>query len=158
MRAYISYQDRKGDTILQDSGPTRMRSKPLAHSIDTRQWSWKIVLSCQWKLEDEHINGLEARARLLALRRRSRSASRSKRFLRLTDSKVAIGSYAKHRPSSFNHIVTRSAALQLAASMNPVLAFVRSGRNPADFPSRKLARFRPHGPSAPRSQPQAADS
>jgi hypothetical protein len=96
--------------------------------------------------EGDHINALESRALLLSLRWRTRSAARfSKRFLHLTDSGVALGSFMKHRTNSrnFNYIVSRSAALQLAASVTPVLAYVRTDRNPADLPSRKFLVFRP---------------
>ena len=104
------------------------------------------MLSRRWKLEDEHINALEARALLLALRWRSRSVARFvKRFLHLTDSKVTLGTYMKNRSNSrsLNYIITRSAALQLASGMTPILPFVRSGRNPGDLPSRKLLNLRP---------------
>ena len=151
VRACFSYQDHKGGVLCQESGQMRLRSKPLAQPVDARQWKWKNVLSCGWHVEGEHINALEARALLLALRWRSRSAARfSKRFLHLTDSKVALGSYAKHRSNSrnFNYIVTRSAALQLASSMVPVLAYVRTDRNPADLPSWKRLKLRPSAPAS----------
>ena len=158
VRAYFSYQDHRGGLILCESGQSRMRSRPLAEKFDAKQWTWKPVISCKWSLPGEHINALESRALLLTLRWRARSVARfSKRFLHLTDSKVALGSFAKHRSNSrsYNYIVTRSAALQLAASMQPVLAFVRSARNPADLPSRRLLALRPKGRQAPRSRPGA---
>ena len=146
VRAYFSYMDHKGGVILLESGQSRMDHRPVAQNFDARQWSWKAVLSCKWQLDGEHINALEARALLLALRWRSRSAARfSKRFLHLTDSKVALGAYCKHRSNarSFNYIVTRSSALQLASSMTPILGFVRSSLNPADLPSRQLLNLGP---------------
>ena len=82
-----------------------------------------------------------------------------KRFLHLTDSKVTMGASMKHRSNArnLNYIVERSSALQLAASMTPVLAFVRSGRNPADLPSRKLLNLRPHAKNAQKCKAGASD-
>ena len=159
-RASLSYRDHRGGLILQEVGQTRVARRPLAESFDAKQWKWKAVISCKWALQHEHINALEARALLLTLRWRSRSVARfSKRFLHLTDSKVALGSFAKHRSNSrnFNYLVTRSAALQLAASMQPVLGFVRSARNPAELPSRRLLDLRPKSTKAPRSVLGAGD-
>ena len=160
VRAYLSYQDHRGGLILQEAGQTRLAHRPLAQNFDAKQWNWRAVISCKWALQHEHINALEARALLLTLRWRARSVARfSKRFLHLTDSKVALGSFAKHRSNSrnFNYLVTRSAALQLAASMQPVLGFVRSARNPADLPSRRLLNLRPKSTKAPRSVLGAGD-
>ena len=160
VRAYLSYQDHRGGLILQETGQTRLARKPMAQNFDAKQWNWKAVISCKWALQHEHINALEARALLLTLRWRARSVAHfSKRFLHLTDSKVALGSFAKHRSNSrnFNYLVTRSAALQLAASMQPVLGFVRSARNPADLPSRRLLNLRPKSTKTPRSVLGACD-
>ena len=146
IRAYLSYQDARGGRMIQESGPLRLRAKPACQSVDVRQWNWKTVLSCTWEVEGDHINSLECRALLLALRWRSRSAaSLGKRFLHLVDSMVALGAFAKHRSNSraFNYLVTRSAALQLAFGMTPILAHVRTSRNPADFPSRVRVNLQP---------------
>ena len=146
--------------MLLEAGQSRMVNKPCPEKFDAKQWKWRSVLSCKWHLKDEHINALEARALLLTLRWRARSAARfSKKFLHLTDSQVALGSFCKQRSNarSFNYVVTRSAALQLAGSRFPVLAYVRSSRNPADLPSRQLLDLRPHGSKAQRRQPGAAD-
>ena len=146
VRAYFSYQDHRGGKVSHEAGPVRMRSKPMSQSIDARQWAWKVVLSCTWDLPGDHINSLEARALLLALRWRARSSDKiGERFLHLVDSKVALGAFTKHRSNSrsFNYLVTRSAALQLAASLVPVLAHVRSKLNPADYPSRVKVQLHP---------------
>ena len=160
IRAYLSYQDHRGGAVLFESAPSRLTGRPLSEHFDAKQWKWKAVLSCAWKLDDEHINALEARALLLALRWRSRSVMRmGKRFLHLTDSKVTMGASMKHRSNArnLNYIVERSSALQLAASMTPVLAFVRSGRNPADLPSRKLLNLRPQAKHAQKRKAGASD-
>ena len=160
VRAYMSYQDHKGGVVLLEAGQSRLSRKPVVGKFDAKQWHWRNVLSCKWNLQDEHINALEARALLLTLRWRARSAARfSKKFLHLTDSQVALGSFCKQRSNarSFNYIVTRSAALQLAGSMFPVMAYVRSSRNPAVLPSRQLLALRPQGSRAQRRQPGAVD-
>jgi hypothetical protein len=146
VRAYFSYQDHRGGALLLESGQSRLSSRPTGQPLDARQWRWKSVLSCRWQIEGDHINALESRALLLSLRWRTRSVARfSRRFLHLTDSRVALGSFMKHRTNSrsFNYIVSRSSALQLAASVTPVLAYVRTDRNPADLPSRRFLTFRP---------------
>ena len=88
IRAYLSYQDHRGDLILQEAGQTRVARRPLAESFNAKQWKWRAVISCRWALQHEHINALEARALLLTLRWRARSVARfSKRFLHLLTAK-----------------------------------------------------------------------
>ena len=96
-------------------------------------------MQASWKLPGEHINSLEARAYVLALKWRSRSSQRhGTTFLHLTDSQVCLGSFLRHRSPAYtqNFLCLRAAALELAADFHPVLGWVRSHRNPADKPSR----------------------
>ena len=116
------------------------------HCSVTKQWRWKNVLSCQWSLGGDHITSLEARAVVLALRWKARSAAKVRsKFLHLTDSQTALGAFIKHRSNAgaLNYLLQRSASLQLAGSLHPVLCFVRSHDNPADKPSRILLKLRP---------------
>ena len=69
-----------------------------------------------------HINVLEVRSTLLALRWRTRAAKRIHfRFMHLIDSQVALALIAKGRSSSrvLNHVVSNIHALTLAGSMMP---------------------------------------
>ena len=89
---------------------------------------------------ETHINELELRACFASIRWRSRSAKHiGTKFLHLLDSAVTIGVLAKHRSSShlLHRVVRRCDALELAASLRPVYAYIKSDDNPADTPSRK---------------------
>ena len=107
-------------------------------SIDPSRWSWKTVISKRWR-EKEHINVLELRAGLLALRWRSRSASfRSVRFVHLMDSQVALAVATKGRSSAcmLNRILVKMSALLLALDAYPIYGYVATEVNPADRASR----------------------
>jgi hypothetical protein len=60
------------------------------------------------------------------------------RRLFLLDSQVAIGVLTKGRSSSrrLNFILSRFAAVTVAANVSPVFGWVSSAKNPADGPSR----------------------
>ncbi len=98
-----------------------------------------MTLSAKWK-HAEHINALECRAVLLALRWRARQPLRhSGRFLHLVDSRVTMGAIGKGRSGSrsLRHVLRQVASTCLAANLVPVLGFTRSHTNPADKPSRR---------------------
>ena len=64
------------------------------------------------------------------------------RFLHLLDSQVTIAVSSKKRSSSvmLNHVVRKSACLEIAGDIAPAYGFVRSENNPADEPSRAKRR------------------
>ena len=73
-------------------------------------------------------------------RRTRRRSSIGGRYLVLLDSYVALGVLSKKRSSSrrLNTVLRRFDALELAGSMKPYFAYVRSAKNPADRPSRRF--------------------
>ena len=104
------------------------------------------MISTPWTVEGEHINALELRGYLLALKWRSRSAQQvGRRFLHYLDSQVAHGAMAKGRTASWKlrPIVLRINAYVLGGCFWPMTAFCRSHRNPADAPSRAPSRRLP---------------
>ena len=152
-RMYASYQTHRGNELRLENGPMRVDEKPSWQAVRASQWRWKPVISCAWQIEGDSMPALETRAVVLALKWRARSVARmSKKFLHLADSQSALGSYARHRSSAYslNYLVERSCAIQVAACMEPIFAFVRTHQNPADKPSRMLlpltstARRQPH--------------
>ena len=114
-------------------------------AIDPREWEWYDAISTQWKLIGEHINTLECRALILALRWRLRRATNiHSKFLHLVDSRVTLGMVAKGRTSSWTlrRTLGKVNALLLAAHSAMVLGFCRTHLNPADTPSRREGRGR----------------
>ena len=106
--------------------------------ISSEQWKWRVFLSYRWHHQD-HINVLEVAAAFDALRSMVKKASsHSCRRLFLLDSQVAIGVLTKGRSSSrrLNFILSRFAAVSVAANVFPVFGWVSSAKNPADGPSR----------------------
>ena len=97
-------------------------------------------MAVPWKDDGEHINVLETRAFLLAMRWRARNRDEhGKRFLHLVDSMVTMGAITKGRSSSLRlrRVVAKCNAVLLASHFYPCLGYVRSAENPADRPSRK---------------------
>ena len=145
-RAYVGFQTHRGGEVRMESGPFRCLHRPSHQPISAKQWRWKDMLSCQWSLGGDHITSLAARALVLALRWKARSAAKvHSKFLHLTDSQTALGAFIKHRSnaSALNYLLQRSASLELAGSLHPILCFVRSHDNPADRPSRIFLKLAP---------------
>ena len=107
-------------------------------SMQANWWHWKTAISAEWQLE-EHINVLELRAFLAAVRWRTRSAEAiGSKNLYLLDSHVAIGALQKGRSPKpqLLRIVRKISALCLASSHVNLLGYIRTDINPADKPSR----------------------
>jgi hypothetical protein len=105
---------------------------------DGRQWS--TIISYRWQ-RNEHINALEMRAAILAVRwTLSCSDSINTRLLLFVDSAVAYFVMRKGRSSSpqLNITQRRLAAFTLATGLSVVPCWVPSANNPADEPSRCL--------------------
>ena len=100
---------------------------------------WKTIISTPWH-HDEHINALELRAALLAMRWLSRRrSSHNCRIIILIDSAVSFFSLRKGRTSSNDicYPLRKIAALSLACSITLLPVWIPSLSNPADAPSRK---------------------
>lgn len=103
---------------------------------------WKTLMAVRWR-DAEHINTLEFRALLIALRRLLRVPERRAVWQPLfTDSSVVWGVVAKGRSSSRSllPLSRRLAALLLAGDLRAALAWISTRWMPADEPSRKFDR------------------
>ena len=112
--------------------------------INPQFWNWRVVVRHPWSTQGpaEHINKLELRSGLAALRWRLRAAKNvATRGLHLQDSMVAISCMAHGRTASSDlaPVMERISATTLAASFQPFLGFSTTERNPADKPSRNDA-------------------
>ena len=140
VRHYISRQSHRGGDVSHISNIRHVHSA-IPQAIDPTEWHWKTCISTRWRIQGEHINTLECRAYLLALRWRIKSVENSgTRFLHLVDSNVTRGVCVKGRTSSkmLRRVLAKINATILAAHIVPHLGFVRTHRNPADRPSRAL--------------------
>ena len=101
-------------------------------------WIWNSAFKTRWK-RMEHINGLEMRSILLALKYRISHLGESQcRFIHLSDSYVCISVISKGRSSSdmLMHILRKLAAYSFAFNMLPILVHLESTENPTDEDSR----------------------
>ena len=115
--------------------PTRW---PRNH-IPANWWSWNPVLDTKFSHE-EHINALEMRSDLLALRWRLRVAGNvGTRAIHLMDSQVSLGALAHGRSPSaaVAPIIEKIGALTIGGSMVQHCAYTHTNDNPADAGSRK---------------------
>ena len=100
-------------------------------------FKWEIALA--YKMVGEHINVLELRAYLAAVKWRLRKGDDVGRiFLHMMDSQVCIAAAAKGRSSSraLNRVLHRLNCLLLANGSFALLAYLHTKDNPADRPSR----------------------
>lgn len=107
-------------------------------SANSAWWQWRHVFQCRWG-KAEHINRLELRSILLALRWRVQRLGECQcRFIHLTDSYVSMSVVSKGRSSSeaLMSVMRQIAALQLGFQLYPILIHVESTDNPTDDASR----------------------
>ena len=110
-------------------------------SLDPRWWRWRVVVSHKWHSQEEHINKLELRSILSALKWRCRVPSRlACRFFHLSDSAVCLGVVVRARSSSMHLqlVSDRVNSYLLAANLRPIVVHVSTKLNPADGPSRRI--------------------
>lgn len=89
------------DLLLQAPSEDVQRYHRLRASIPSNLWRWKTVCGWRWSGSAEHINVLEMRAVLTALKWRfARKGWIRTRFLHLVDSQVCLHALARGRSSS----------------------------------------------------------
>lgn len=89
------------DIILSASTEDNLKYHRLRASIPARLWAWRTVCSWLWKGNKEHINVLEMRAVLCALKWRIiKCGIGNHRLVHLVDSLVCLHSLTRHRTSS----------------------------------------------------------
>ena len=138
--------DHRGSDIRVGLRTSLAPSSWPRREVPCRWWNWRTILSFGWRLHHgEHINALELRSTLSALRWRARQRRHQRcRAVHLSDSFVSIGVLTKRRSASLRlaPIVRRVNALELASGIHIYHAFCRSSNNPADAPSRAFVRFK----------------
>ena len=136
----------KGEDILLTTPSTQMvRFHRLRASVPSRLWRWKVVTGWQWTRGKEHINSLEMRAILNAVRwRLEKQRHLGCRMLHLTDSSVCLHALTRGRTSSrkLRSTISRINALLLCSNSQMIWAYVATDSNPADKPSRWGRRVR----------------
>ena len=127
------------DLLLQAPSEDVQRYHRLRASIPSNLWRWKTVCGWRWSGTAEHINVLEMRAVLTALKWRfARKGWIRTRFLHLVDSQVCLHALARGRSSSrkLRRTLLRINSLLLASGAHGVWTYVHTELNPADRPSR----------------------
>ena len=91
VRYYLTRQGHRGGSV-EWLGERCGASVVIPKGIDPREWRWRDTISTAWKLEGEHINVLECRAVVLALRQRFRDpVALGSRFFTLWTLAFALG-------------------------------------------------------------------
>ena len=128
------------DLMLKASSEDQVKYHRMRSSVPAKLWKWRTVAGWHWSGSKEHINVLEMRATLTALRWRieRKQVLRSK-FVHLLDSLVCLHALSRGRSSSrkLKRTLLRTNALLLATKSQVVWAYVHTKQNPADRPSRK---------------------
>ena len=128
------------DLLLQAANETQVRYHRLRASVPSRLWRWREIAAWQWEGSPEHINSLELRAILTAVKWWvSKRKSTNAKFLHLTDSLVCLHALTRGRTSSrrLRRTLMRINSFLLGADLHPVWGYVHTSQNPADRPSRR---------------------
>ena len=129
----------KGEDILLTTPSSQLcKYHRLRASVPARLWKWRVVAGWKWSSK-EHINSLELRATLTALKWRVQYRGQLRhRFLHLVDSLVVLHCLARGRSSSkkLRSSLSRINALLLCSSSQALWGYVHTEQNPADKPSR----------------------
>ena len=136
----------KGEDILISTPSTQLvKFHRLRASVPSRLWRWRIVSGWRWTRGREHINSLELRAILNAVRWRvERQGHQGVRMLHLTDSLVCLHALTRGRTSSkkLRSTMSRINSLLLCSNSQVLWGYAHTDSNPADKPSRWGTRVR----------------
>jgi len=127
VRYYLTRQGHRGGAV-EWLGERCGASVVIPKGIDPREWRWRDTISTAWRLDGEHINVLECRAVVLALRQRFRNPDAlGARFLHLVDSRVCLGMIAKGRTSSWRlrRVLGKVNAHLIASQCSMTLGFLQ---------------------------------
>lgn len=133
------------DIMVLGASQEQVKFHRLRASVPSNLWKWKVVTGWRWTGNSEHINVLEMRAILTALKWRiERKGLCRQRFIHLTDSLVCLHCLSRGRSSSrkLRRTVCRINALLLVSGCQPFWGYVHTDQNPADKPSRWGKRIR----------------
>ena len=130
----------KGEDILLSTPSSQLvKYHRLRASAPAKLWKWTVVSGWKWRRGKEHINSLELRAILNAVKWRIQHCGQlGKRLLHLTDSLVCLHALTRGRTSSrrLRSTMARINALVLCSGSQFVWSYVSTDTNPADKPSR----------------------
>lgn len=127
------------DLLIQQATEVPVRHQRLRTSIPAKLWRWRSVAGWKWRGDPEHINSLELRAAFTSLRYRVEELRQfDVRCVHLVDSLVVLHCLARGRSSSrkLKRTMMRINSLLLVSGLQPLWAYVDTGQNPADRPSR----------------------
>ena len=127
------------DILLTSSVGEQAKYQRLRATVPSALWKWKTVSGWKWTRGGDHINVLELRAILTALRWRiGHQHHIGYKIIHLTDSLVCLHALTRGRSSSrkLRRTLCRINALLLASSSQGLWAYVHTDQNPADKPSR----------------------
>ena len=140
VRKLLTLVSVKGEDILPSAASEDLvRYQRLRASVPSKLWKWRTVAGWRWSPAKEHINVLEMRATLTALKWRiERRKCLHSKFVHLLDSLVCLHSLSRGRSSSrkLKRSLLRINSLLLATHSQAVWAYVHTKDNPADAPSR----------------------
>lgn len=123
----------KGEDILLTTPSSQLcKYHRLRASVPARLWKWRVVAGWKWSSK-EHINSLELRATLTALKWRVQYRGQLRhRFLHLVDSLVVLHCLARGRSSSkkLRSSLSRINALLLCSSSQALWGYVHTEQNP----------------------------
>eukprot|EP00438_Fugacium_kawagutii_P009601 Skav222519 [mRNA] locus=scaffold2265:359570:365510:- [translate_table: standard] len=136
----------KGEDLLVSANTEEnLKYHRLRASLPSNLWRWRIVSGWKWKGDREHINVLELRAVLCAMKWRIiKGQAQGQKMVHLTDSLVCLHSLTRGRTSSkkLRRTLARINSLLLLSNNVGVWAYVHTSLNPADAPSREHHRKR----------------
>lgn len=128
------------DVLLQHQTDVPVRYHRLRMSLPSKLWRWKTVTGWQWSDTTEHINVLELRAVLTAIRWKVEKLKQADlRCLHLVDSLVVLHALSRGRSSSrkMRRTLMRLNSYLLVSGLRPLCGYVDTSQNPADKPSRR---------------------
>ena len=137
-RVLLTRVNHTGSDVRVTTGQVMAPKAFPRQSAAPQWWEWKHVFHSRWKAK-EHINLLEMRAIMLALRWRVCHLKEiDVRFCHLTDSYVCMSVLSKGRSSSdmLMVVLRKVAAFCLCFGLLPILLHVESTENPTDEASR----------------------
>ena len=129
------------DLMIQSTTEDVAKYHRLRASIPARLWKWRTAASWAWKGNKEHINSLELRAVLCALRWRIEKQHKVQiKMVHLVDSQVCLHALSRGRSSSrkLRRTLLRINSLLLATGCQVMWAYVHTKENPAEAPSRRI--------------------
>ena len=129
------------DLMLQSSTEDVAKYHRLRTSVPARLWKWRTAASWAWKGGKEHINVLELRAVLCALKWRIEKQHKVQiKLVHMVDSQVCLHALSRGRSSSrkLRRTLLRINSLLLATGCQVMWAYVHTKENPADAPSRRV--------------------